>query len=246
MIVLENITKKFDENTILKNLSLRIKPGERVSIIGPSGCGKSTTLRIIMELQHPDSGNVFIDGENIVHLKKNQLKTIRKKMGMVFQSGALFDSMTVGDNVGFMLTESRMYSDSEIKKIVKEKLDMVDLQDIEDRMPAELSGGMRKRVAIARAIAHDPSIILYDEPTTGLDPITSTVIENLINRLSDELKMTTVVVTHQLSTIYNVSKRIIMVNNGAAIDAATPQQAKKNAEPVIYNFLNGIVSAREG
>ncbi|HAR63920.1 MAG: ABC transporter ATP-binding protein [Candidatus Margulisiibacteriota bacterium] len=245
MIDFERVTKIFDSRLIIDNVDLTINKGEKVSIIGPSGCGKSTMLRLIIGLQPVTFGRVMIEGDDVAKLSSTGLAKLRLKFGMVFQSSALFDSLDVGKNVGFGLKQNTDYDDNKINKIVAEKLEMVGLAGIERTMPSELSGGMQKRVALARAIATSPKILLYDEPTTGLDPITSTVIENLINKLNAELDVTSIVVTHQLSTIYNTSDRIIMMHSGKLFEAGTPDEAKRNQNPIINHFLNGIVTPSE-
>lgn len=241
MISLEKVTKKFGNKIIMDNADFAVGEGEKVTIIGPSGCGKSTTLRLILRLQPLNGGRVFVDDEDISTLNTQGLVALRLKFGMVFQSSALFDSMTVGENVGFGLRQNTDYDNARINRIVAEKLDMVGLAGQQKKMPAELSGGMQKRVAFARAIATNPKIMLYDEPTTGLDPVMSTVIENLINKLNRELNITSIIVTHQLSTIYNTSDRIYMMHAGQLLEAGSPEQARVSSNPVISSFLGGTV-----
>ena len=215
------------------------KKGETLAIIGPSGCGKSTILRLIIGLFAPTSGDIFINGRNIVNMDKDDMIKIRKHIGMVFQSSALFDSLSVGENVAFGLREHTDLPEGKIKEIVSSKLKMVGLEGFEDLMPAELSGGMQKRVSLARALATDPEIILYDEPTTGLDPITSNAIEDLIIDLQKKLMPTSIVVTHQLATVYKIADRIVMLHNGKIIEAGTPEEAKRTNDPVIRQFITG-------
>ena len=217
MIKISNITKRYDKLTVLNGISLEIPDGQTVAIIGPSGCGKSTLLRLILRLEDVDAGSILIDNQNIGRLSDEALIKIRQKIGMVFQSSALFDSMTV---------------------VVSKKLGLVGLSGKENIMPAELSGGMQKRVSIARALAFDPKIILYDEPTTGLDPITSTNIENLINKLSEDLNVTSIIVTHQLSTIFRTADRIIMLHDGKFIDSGSVVETRKSNNPIIRDFIN--------
>ncbi len=242
MIIIEHLTKTFDKKPVLHDLSLNIEKGEQVTIIGGSGCGKSTLLQLILGLMKPDSGKVLIEDVDISTLRRRDLMAVRRKMSMVFQSSALFDSLPVWKNVGFWLTQHTRLSDEEIRLIAQKKLRMVGLDNVSDILPSSLSGGMKKRVAIARAIASNPEVVLYDEPTTGLDPITSTVIEDLINKLSIELKVTSIVVTHQISTILRTSPRIIMIHKGKAIEAGDRAQIVHHKNPVIANFVNGIVS----
>ena len=229
MIKIENITKVFGTHRVLDNITLEIKEQETTAIIGPSGCGKSTLLRLIIGLEQPNSGTILID--------HRAASFSRSKIGMVFQSSALFDSLTVGENVAFGLRVQN-YSERDIKRIVEEKLEMVELAGTADLMPSELSGGMQKRVSLARAIAFDPKIVLYDEPTTGLDPITSTSIENLMNKLGKELKVTSVLVTHQLSTIFRCAQSIYLLDKGKLIPAGSPQEAEKHSNPAVKQFIN--------
>ena len=238
MIKLLNVVKKYGELTVLNGVFLEIPDGQTLAIIGPSGCGKSTLLRLILKLEDIDSGSIAINNKNISQLKERELIKLRQQIGMVFQSSALFDSMTVGENVAFALREHAKFMESEISSIVGGKLDLVGLSGKENIMPSELSGGMQKRVGIARALAFDPKIIFYDEPTTGLDPITSTNIENLIIELGRELKVTSIIVTHQLSTIFRTADRIVMLHDGKIIEAGTVSDAKKTTNPIVRNFIS--------
>lgn len=243
MITINNLVKKYANKTILDGVSMKIKEGKRTTIIGASGCGKSTLLRLILRLENFDSGEILVDKRDLKYLDYEEMDKLRLLIGMVFQSAALFDSMSVGENVGLVLKEHKLINNQVVlKKKVLEKLDLVGLADVYNKMPSELSGGMKKRVAIARAIAHDPKIVLYDEPTTGLDPVTSTVIEELIKKLSVELGVTTLVVTHQISTILNVSERIYMVDNGKAFRTDGPELILKSKDKCVANFVNGVVS----
>lgn len=239
MIKIINLTKSFSEKKVLDDISLNIPKGQKLAIIGPSGCGKSTLLRLLIGLDKPDKGAIFIDNLDITLLDQDKLMNIRKKIGMVFQNSALFDSLNVFENVAFGLRQRDEFSEEQIKEIVKQKLKMVDLSGTENLMPSELSGGMQKRVSLARAIAGDPEILLYDEPTTGLDPITSTNIEDLINKLNTEMNVTSIVVTHQLSTIFRTSTKIIMLHDGKLIEAGDVEQTKNNTNPIIRNFIRG-------
>jgi len=238
MIKITNLTKIYGDLTVLDNISLDIPDGKTLAVIGTSGCGKSTLLRLILALEEPTKGTIAIDGKVISRLSEEGLVKIRKMIGMVFQSSALFDSMSVFENIAFPLREHLKLSETEISRIVNSKLDMVELSGKGNLMPSELSGGMQKRVSIARALANDPKIILYDEPTTGLDPITSTTIENLINKLAAGLKVTSIIVTHQLSTIFRTAHRIIMLDKGKFIDSGTVDETKKSNNPVVYKFIN--------
>src|SRR3989339_86555 len=222
MIKIKNLTKKFNHHFVIDGISLEIKEGEKLAVIGPSGCGKSTLLRLLIGLENPTGGEIEIDGKIVHKLEEEGLIKLRQGIGMVFQSSALFDSLTVGENVAFALREHTHKSEREIKEIVARKLELVDLSGKDDLMPSELSGGMQKRVSIARALAFDPNIILYDEPTTGLDPLTSITIEKLINKIAKETGATSVIVTHQVTTILRTATRIIMLDRGKLIDSDRP------------------------
>ena len=229
MIKIKDISKTFSDHIILDHVSFEVQEQSTVAVIGSSGCGKSTLLRIIIGLETADTGQILVNDR--------PMEEFRSKIGMVFQSSALFDSLTVGENVAFALREAS-YPEDKIAGIVAEKLELVDLKGTENLMPSELSGGMQKRVSLARAIAHDPKIVLYDEPTTGLDPITSTAIEALINKLAKELKVTSIVVTHQLSTIYRTAQAIYLLDKGKLIAAGTPKEAEVHKNPIVSNFIN--------
>ncbi|MBT6121648.1 ATP-binding cassette domain-containing protein [bacterium] len=239
MIKLSNINKSFDETVILKNLDLSIGKGEIIAIIGPSGCGKSTLLRLIMGLHRPDSGSVVIDGDDIVSMRQKELNKVRLKMGLLFQSGALFDSLNVEENVGFTLKENLKLSNEEIKFIVNQKLDLVEMSGRGNDNPSDLSGGQQKRIGLARAIAADPQIILYDEPTTGLDPILSTNIENLIVKLNKDFGMTSVIVTHQISTILRVAEKIYLLKDNKLLPPETPDSIYDSSYEEYRQFIRG-------
>ncbi len=238
MIELIDIWKSYDERPIIRGLSLTVQRGEKISIIGPSGCGKSTLLRLILGLHRPDSGQIIVDGQDITKMSTEALKDVRARIGMLFQSAALFDSMTVGGNVAFPLEETGGFAAGEIETIVAEKLDMVEMAGAEEKDPAELSGGQRKRVGLARALARSPEVMLYDEPTTGLDPILSTNIENLIVKLNDQLHVTSIIVTHQISTILRVSDKIYMMQDGQLMPPQTPETIG-SAGNLYTTFING-------
>ncbi|MBU0671451.1 MAG: ABC transporter ATP-binding protein [Candidatus Margulisbacteria bacterium] len=239
MIQLNNLTKYFDKLTVLKGINLEIADGESLAIIGPSGCGKSTLLKLLIRLEEPTSGSVNIDRQDIARLSDEGLMRLRKKVGMVFQSSALFDSMNVFENVAFALRLHTDLREREIHRKVMEKLAMVELEGTEGKMPDELSGGMRRRVSVARTLASDPKVILYDEPTTGLDPITSVTIEDLMIKLSRELKVTSIVVTHVLQTVYRTTNRILMLHEGKFIETGTPEETQKSKDPVVKKFITG-------
>jgi phospholipid/cholesterol/gamma-HCH transport system ATP-binding protein len=239
MIKLRKLSKYFGDLKVLENINFDIADGESLAIIGPSGCGKSTLLKLLIRLEEPTSGSIIINGMDITRLSQEGLINLRKNLGMIFQSAALFDSLSVFENVAFALREHAKLSEKEIAKIVTEKLKLVNMEGTEDLMPAELSGGMQKRVSIARALAFEPCIILYDEPTTGLDPITSVTIENLMIKLSHELKVTSIIVTHVLQTVYRAAKRIVMLHEGNFIETGTPEQTKNSTNPIVKKFITG-------
>jgi len=238
-IRIHKLFKTFGKNPVVRNLSLEIQSGERIAIIGPSGCGKSTLLRMIMGLQMPDSGVVEVDGSIVSEMSRADLRKLRLNMGLVFQQSALFDSLTVGQNVAFTLVENKGLTYEDARQEVFEKLGWVGLKDIETRMPAELSGGMKKRAALARAIIGGPKVILYDEPTTGLDPIISTNIEDLILSLNERLGLTSIVVTHQQSTMLRTADKIYMMQDGCLLDFEKPSTIAQSKNPDIRSFFHG-------
>ncbi|MFQ6104566.1 MAG: ABC transporter ATP-binding protein [Candidatus Glassbacteria bacterium] len=237
MIQLNKVRISFEDQEVLKGIDLRVEKGETRVILGPSGCGKSVTLKILLGLLKPDSGTVVIDGQDITNMNEDQLNEVREKMGMVFQGGALFDSMTVRENVAFKLTELRTIEPEEIDRIVEEKLRYVDLEEAIDMMPADLSGGMKKRVAIARAITGNPSILFYDEPTTGLDPITAKQINKLIIKLAKE-GVTSIIVTHELDSAFMVADTISMIKEGNIIFEGTVEELKNAQDSWIREYLS--------
>ena len=236
MIDLTSVEIGFDEKQVLRGLDLHIDAGETLVLLGPSGCGKSVTLKLLLGLIRPDRGSVRIDGAELAGLNEDGLIEIRRKMGMVFQGGALFDSLRVNENVGFRLYEEGVLDDDEIEVIVREKLCYVDLEEAYAMMPSDLSGGMKKRVAIARAIASEPQILLYDEPTTGLDPITARSINDLIVRLHRG-GATSVVVTHELESAFTVAERICMIREGRIVFDGTVEELKRSQDPWIRTYL---------
>jgi len=239
MIKLQNLTKYFDTLKILEGVTLEIPDGDSLAVIGPSGCGKSTLLRLMIRLDQPTGGAITVDNQDISRLSDEGLIRLRQKIGLIFQSSALFDSMNVFENVAFGLRQHGKLSEREIRRKVMEKLDMVELEKTEKKMPDELSGGMRRRVSIARTLAFDPKTILYDEPTTGLDPITSVTIENLMMKLTRELKVTSIVVTHVMQTVYRTTDRIVMLHDGKFIETGTPEETKKTRDPIVKKFITG-------
>jgi phospholipid/cholesterol/gamma-HCH transport system ATP-binding protein len=239
MIRIVNLHKSFSKNKVLSGINLEIETGESMVIIGGSGSGKTVLIKHIIGLLKPDKGDVWVDSIKINTLKEKELNLVRKRFGMLFQGSALFDSMTVGENVAFALRQHSEMLDEEIEERVKECLRLVGLKDIEQTMPSDLSGGMKKRVALARAIALKPEIILYDEPTTGLDPIMADVINNLIIELREKLEVTSISITHDLVSAYKIADRIAMLYEGKILEIATPEKLRNSPNPVIQQFING-------
>lgn len=240
MIKLINVTKKFGAKVALNNINLEIADGETLAIIGGSGSGKSTLLRLMIGLIKPTSGEIWIGNDEISRLDEKAMMRVRLRMGMVFQYSALFDSMTVGDNVAFGLVEHTNFSREKIQSIVREKLRQVGLEGIENRMPSELSGGMKKRVSLARAIAFGPEIIFYDEPSSGLDPVTTNTIDELIIETQRALNVTSIVVTHDMVSACRIADRIAMVYNGDLIAIDTPDNFKKIQDDRVKAFFRLI------
>lgn len=245
MIEVRQLHRSFSGKPILDGVSFRIEKGESVVIIGRSGGGKSVLLKHLIGLLNPDQGDVLIDGHNIVGVNERQLLDIRRRFGMLFQSAALFDSMTVAENVAFPLHQNRTLTPKQIATRVNEALEMVDLAGTEAKKPAELSGGMRKRVGLARAIVYRPEIVLYDEPTTGLDPIVSDSIDKLIIRVRDRLNVTTVVVTHDMRSARRVANRILFLHERRIYASAEPEALFQSRDPVVQQFIQGVSDARE-
>ncbi|MBN1881141.1 MAG: ABC transporter ATP-binding protein [Deltaproteobacteria bacterium] len=237
----KNIVKAFDDNVIYKGLSLDIKKGETITIIGGSGTGKSVMLKMLLGLIKPDEGSITIDGTNIVPLAEKELVEVRKSVGMLFQGAALFDSITVGENVAYGLRQHTDLEDEQIAEKVARCLEMVGLPDIEQMMPADLSGGMKKRVGLARAIAYDPDIILYDEPTTGLDPTNAKRINNLIIELQKLLSVTSIVVTHDMDSAFMVSNRMAMLYRGQIAAVGTIDEMNASDNPLVQDFIQGNI-----
>ncbi len=245
MIEVRDLKKSFGSHPVLDGVSLRVEKGESIVIIGASGGGKSILLKHIIGLMKPDAGDVLIEGQSIVRMNERQLIQVRRKFGMLFQSAALFDSMTVTENIAFVLRRERKLSGQEIARRVAEVLEMVDLAGTGEKKPAELSGGMRKRVGLARAIVYQPEILLYDEPTTGLDPIVSDSIDHLILRVGDRLHGTSIVVTHDMRTARRVADRILMLHEGRIYAHGTPEEIFTSQDPIIHRFINGISEESE-
>jgi len=237
----KNIVKAFDDNVIYQGLSLNIKKGETITIIGGSGTGKSVMLKMMLGLIKPDEGSIVIDGTDIVPLAEKELVNFRKNLGMLFQGAALFDSITVGENVAYGLHQHTDLEEEEITKKVSRCLEMVGLPDIHAMMPADLSGGMKKRVGLARAIAYDPDIILYDEPTTGLDPTNAKRINNLIIELQKLLSVTSIVVTHDMDSAFMVSNRMAMLYRGKIAAVGTIDEMNASDNPLVQDFIQGNI-----
>jgi len=245
LIELRNVNKAFDKLVVLRDFSLKIEEGVSLVVIGASGTGKSVLLKHIVGLLKPDSGEIYFDGQRIDQLSESDLVPIRQQFGFLFQMGALFDSLTVADNIGFPLREHTNKSPDEIARIVLEKLNLVGLPDVGKKMPAQLSGGQRKRVALARAIALGPRVLLYDEPTTGLDPIRSDVINELILKLQTSLKVTSITVTHDMQSAFKIADRIVMLDDGQIVFDGTPKQIQEEQNPVVQRFVKGDASEEE-
>lgn len=238
MISIKGLKKSFGEKKVLNGVNLDIHKGETLVIIGKSGCGKSVMLKHIVGLLTPDEGEVIIEGQSLKGINQKQLYAIRKKFGFLFQGAALFDSMNVEENVGLGLRENKRYSDKEISEIVAAKLELVGLPGIQKQSPSDLSGGMKKRVSLARAIADDPKYILYDEPTTGLDPVMSDNIDELIMDIAEKLKVTSVVVTHDIFSVIEIAERVVMMDGGVVYFSGTPNELFSSDDKIIKEFLN--------
>lgn len=239
MIKIVNLHKAFGENRVLQGIDLEIEKGETLVVIGQSGSGKSVLIKHMIGIIKPDEGEIFVDGIEITSLKEDQLHQVSRKFGMLFQGAALFDSMTVAQNVSFGLERYTDFSTDRIQELVEGSLDKVGLRGVESLMPYELSGGMKKRVGLARAIAYQPEIILYDEPSTGIDPIRADAINDLINMMKKELKVTSIVITHDVVSAYKVADRIAMLYSGKIIEIGTPEEIKNSENPVVQQFIHG-------
>jgi phospholipid/cholesterol/gamma-HCH transport system ATP-binding protein len=238
VIDVQDLYKSFAGFAVLKGINLKMMEGTTTVVLGGSGSGKTVLMKHIMGLFKPDRGQVIVDGQNVSTMGRQDLSVFRERMGMVFQSSALFDSMTVGDNVAFPIREHNPgLSDAQIMDKVKEKLAVVDLHDVEQKYPAELSGGMRKRVGLARAIIRDPKIVLYDEPTTGLDPITTESVDEMIIHARERLRVTSVVISHDIGSAFNIGDRVAVINEGRIVAEGTPAELRKTQEPFTRQFL---------
>ena len=239
MIQLKDVYKAFGQKKVLQGFSLDVREGETMVIIGYSGTGKSVAIKHIVGLLEPDAGEVWVDNVRVDTLPRRELVQLRSKIGYVFQFAALFDSLSIGENVAMGLRKQGTLSDKEIAARVEESLRIVDLDDVAHRFPAELSGGMRKRVGIARAVALRPKYILYDEPTTGLDPVTSAVIDELMVRMRDQLGVTGIVITHDMRSAYRVGTRIAMLYEGRARWVGTVDEIQQTDDPIVRQFIEG-------
>ena len=236
---MRDVSKRFGALEVLRGVDLKLRRGETTVVIGESGTGKSVLLKHMMGLLRPDGGQVWVAGERVDQLREKQWVAVRRRFGFLFQMGALFDSMTAGENIAFPLIEHTKQTPAETDRVVAEKLDLVGLNGIQSKRPAELSGGQRKRVALARAIALAPEIILYDEPTTGLDPIRADTINDLILKLKQELNVTSVVVTHDMTSAFKVADRILMLHQGNFIADGTPDDFHDADDPRVRRFVQG-------
>ena len=239
MIKLVDVHKSFGSKKVLQGFSLEVNEGETMALIGYSGTGKSVAIKHIVGLLEPDRGTVWVDGKEVPKLRREELYELRSHIGYVFQFAALFDSLSIGDNVAMGLRKEGRLSEPEIMKRVAEALELVDLPGVESKFPAELSGGMRKRVGIARAIARQPKYLLYDEPTTGLDPVTSAIIDQLMIRMREKLGVTSIVVTHDMRSAYTVGSRIAMLYHGRVQQVGTVEEIQQTEDPVVRPFIEG-------
>jgi phospholipid/cholesterol/gamma-HCH transport system ATP-binding protein len=234
-----NLHKSFGGNDVLRGVNLEVRQGESMVVIGGSGSGKTVLIKCIIGLMPPDGGEIYVNGLEIASLSEKRMNEVRKKFGMLFQWGALFDSLTVWENVGFGLRHQTHLKEEEIRKIASEKLVLVGLKNVEDLMPAELSGGMRKRVSLARAIAIEPEILLYDEPTTGIDPIMADAINDLIIQMREKLNVTSIAITHDMKSAYKIADRIAMLYQGKIIEVGTPEKIRNSSSPIVQQFIEG-------
>ncbi len=239
MINIIDVWKGFGPNKVLKGVTLKIEKGQTMVIIGRSGCGKSVLLKHIIGLMKPERGKIEVFDNDITRINEQGMQTIRKRFGMLFQGAALFDSLNVAENVGFFLFEHTNMKKNEIMRIVSEKLKLVGLSGVEHLMPSDLSGGMKKRVGLARAIAASPEIIMYDEPTTGLDPILAANINKLIKELQNKLSLTSIVVTHDMTSAYAIADRMAMIYDGKIIEVGTPEEIRNTSNPIVQQFITG-------
>lgn len=245
MLVIENVKKALGAHRVLRGVSLRVARGESVVVIGRSGGGKSVLLRHVVGLMQPDEGSVYFEGVNLSELEEEELNPYRRNIGMLFQNGALFDSLSVKENLAFPLREQKSLGETEITKRVDEALELVDLPGQHTKMPAELSGGMKKRVALARATISRPKLMLYDEPTTGLDPVVADSINKLILRLGEHFQMSSIVVTHDMISAYMIADRMAYLHRGRIYYEGTPEDFQKSEDPLVKKFVKGISDSQD-
>ncbi len=245
MIRVEKLYKRFGRQEVLRGVSLEVATGEIMAIIGRSGSGKTVLLKHLLGLLHPDAGRIVVDGTDITHLRGTALEPVRRRYGVVFQGGALFDSMSVFENVAFPLREKTRLSSAEIRERVEEKLARVGLSEMGHKNPAEISGGMRKRVGIARALVTDPEIVFFDEPTTGLDPILVNTMHHLIRELHQKSRFTAVIVSHEIPEIFTVADRIAVLHDGVIVETGPSQAIQESANPLVQHFIRGEVEMTE-
>ncbi len=246
LISIQNLHIAFGENEVLRGVDLDVYPGETLAVIGPSGSGKSTILRVLIGLLEPTGGNIFIRGNDVTHYTEEQWNKLRTRMGMVFQYSALFDFLDVGENVAFGLREHSDLPEDRIQQTVDELLEVVGMTDAKHRFPSQLSGGMKKRVSLARALAFRPSIVLYDEPTAGLDPIRMMNISRLIRKTQERYHVTSVLVSHDMESVYVAADRIAMLDKGRIAALGTVEEIRGCDNPVVQNFIHGIDDTTEG
>ncbi len=238
IIGIKNVYKAFDSKEVHTGVTLSIEKGESITVLGGSGSGKSVLLKEITGLLKPDSGDVIVEGQNIVSMDERELVNVRKNIGMLFQGSALFDSLTVEENIAYPLRENAGFLENEIKEIVARNLELVGLPDIEDKMPSDLSGGMKKRVGLARAMAMNPKILLYDEPTTGLDPPNITRINQLIRDMQAQFGITGVIITHDVQSAFEISDRVAFLYHGKIVFTGTVEEAKNTDVEILSDFIN--------
>ena len=244
MIRVDNLWKSFGRQEVLRGVSFEVQPGEFMALIGGSGCGKSLLLKLLVSLLKPDNGRVWLSGKEVAAVSNGELESLRSRIGFVFQGGALFDSMTVYDNVAFPLHEKTSLGEKDIRRKVTAELELVGLRDAEHKFPAQLSGGMLKRVALARALVRDPEIVLFDEPTTGLDPVVSRAVLDLFSTVHQRLKLTGILVSHEIPRIFEIVQKVAMLHEGRIVAVEPPGRFCASPDPVIQQFVNGNASAQ--
>jgi phospholipid/cholesterol/gamma-HCH transport system ATP-binding protein len=244
MIQINNLWKSFGRQEVLRGVSFEVQPGEFMALVGGSGCGKSLLLKLLVNLLKPDNGRVWVSGKEVAAVSKGELESLRSRIGFVFQGGALFDSMTVYDNVAFPLREKTSLGEKDIRRKVTGELELVGLRDAEHKFPAQLSGGMLKRVALARVLVRDPEIVLFDEPTTGLDPVVSRAVLDLFSTVHQRLKLTGILVSHEIPRIFEIVQKVAMLHEGRIVAVESPGRFCASPDPVIQQFVNGKASAQ--